>query len=127
MRFPRLLASRLRTSATFAKMQQLLWEAADDDDSLMSSLVARDSYLFDTPAIVNTMQCALDHAFLPDLHAMPWQQFVHQKFEDDEAALQRKVVLYLQNVVHPFDPVDFMSRRLGRWHCKRLKGCLRAT
>ena len=105
----------LRTSATFSKMQQLLWEASDEDESLMSALVTRDSDLFDTPGIVKTMQCALDNASRPDLCAMPWQQFLHRMLEDGETALQRNVVSYLQKVVHPFDPVDFMSRRLGRW------------
>jgi hypothetical protein len=105
----------LRTSSTFSKMKAMLDEAASSDNAPMSALTKGDIGLFDTPAIVQTMQKALGHAFLPDLHVLQWQRFRENVESDDAKSLQRQVVSYLQGVVHPLCPAEFMSRRMRRW------------
>ena len=105
----------LKTSSTFSKMKNLLDRAASNDNAPLNAFIAKDSDLFDTPAIVNMMQKVIDHAFLPDLHRPAWQCCLRQAIEGDAANMQKQIVSHLLPVKHPFIPADFISYRLGRW------------
>ena len=63
----------LQTATSFTKMKTLFDEALNDDRCMMLSLVSGEAISFDTPAIVNTLQKAIDCAFLPDIHHTAWK------------------------------------------------------
>ena len=53
-------------STVFPKLKAFYDQSSREDDAPLSGLVNNECSAYDTPAIVNTMQRALDHAFLPD-------------------------------------------------------------
>ena len=71
-----MVRTALETATTFVKMKSLLDHALTDNDILMSSLVTGEVGKFDIPAIVNTLQRAVDHAFLLDIQQVPWAGFL---------------------------------------------------
>ena len=63
----------LQTSSSFGPMKRLLDEARTDDTAPMMMLASEEYDFFDTPAIVNTMQKVIDHAFLPGALVPAWK------------------------------------------------------
>ena len=85
----------LQSATTFFKMKALYDEALDEDDRMLRSLVSREVPAFDTPAIVNTLQKAIDYEFLPDKLHTAWK-------------------LHFQSLVHGTQS-EFLSKRMQRW------------
>ena len=108
----------MRTATSFAKMRALLDQASLDDHAPLASITSRECDWFDTPAIVNTMQRAMDHAFLPDVKVLPWQSFLRDVSSRGDAgdSFQKAVLAEIQCQIHQFDAAGFLSRRMRRWH-----------
>ena len=111
-----MVRTAIGTSTTFAHMKSLLDNALNDDDNLMLSLVTNEVGTFDTPAIVNTLQRAVDYAFLPDILHLSWKGFLKGLRRDsDEVGSQRQIARYLAQVTNTFDAGEYFSRRMARW------------
>ena len=106
----------LPTATTFHQMQVYFDSALKDDNAMMSGLVSREIETFDTPAIVNTLQKAIDHAFLPDIHHSAWRQFLRTSLQQPQTPeLQKIVARYLVDVSLTFNASEFLTRRMARW------------
>jgi hypothetical protein len=106
----------LQTATTFHQMQVYFDSALKDDNAMMSGLVSREIETFDTPAIVNTLQKAIDHAFLPDVHHSAWRLFLRTSLQQPQTPeLQKIVARYLVDVSLTFNASEFLTRRMARW------------
>ena len=91
-------------------------EALDDDDRMLRSLVSREVLAFDTPAIVNTLQKAIDYAFLPDIHHAAWKLHLQCLVRGNQSlGFQKKVSRLLDTVWSNFNASEFLSKRMKRW------------
>ena len=103
----------MQTTTTFRDMQQQ-WEVAlHDDASPIQGLTSREFEWFDTPAIINTLQGAIDHAFLPDLRVLEWKGFLHSVERGQQ--FQKHIACFLQTLAVNFDAAVYLTRRLARW------------
>ena len=106
----------LRTTTVFSKMKALLDTAVTSDDAMMQSLVSGEVGNFDTPAIVNTLQKAIDSAFLPDITHSAWKLHLQSmQGSMNNGSFQKAITKYLNIASLQFNAADFMSRRLSRW------------
>ena len=106
----------LQTSTSFTNMKLLYDKALDDDDCMMLSLVSGEASGFDTPAIVNTLQKAIDHAFLPDIHHTAWKLFLRSATTTAlDLDLQRMISKYLSKLSLNFNATEFLTKRMARW------------
>lgn len=107
----------LQTATTFKEMTLRWDEALLDDSSPMLGLVTRDFDLFDSPAIINQLQKAVDHAFLPDLHVPAWKGFSGSiRRASGDGSLQKQVAMFLRDCAFSFDAAGYLTRRMARWH-----------
>ena len=104
-----MVRTALRTCGAFATMKRLFDEALNDDSALVSSLAFREVATFDTPAFVNTMQAAIDAAFLPDISHVPWN-IALQSARNVVAGVgfQKTLVEYLGQAMLIFDADAFL-------------------
>ena len=106
----------LQTATSFTKMKLCLDEALSDDQCMMLSLATNEVTMFDTPAIVNTLQTAIDCAFLPDIHHTAWklqlQSFAGVARNTD---FQGTIIRYLSATTLEFNASDFLTKRMARW------------
>ena len=106
----------LQTTTVFSKMKATLDEAVHSDNSMLVSLVTGEVSGFDTPAIVNSMQKANDHAFLPDMHHWSWRAFLAQlERKERNGGMQKELTNYLGKATLNFQAAAFLSRRTARW------------
>jgi len=71
---------------------------------------------FDTPAIVDTLDKALAHAFLPDLKVPQFRTMVDSLDANlHENHFQKQIVDFLLLAYGTFNGVEFISRRMARW------------
>ena len=106
----------LQTSTVFARMRRLFEDALNDDECMMQSFVWREATFFDTPAIINTMQKAIDTAFLPDIQQAAWRLHVESVRRNHvDGNLQKQISDYLCTSTIDFDASDFLTRRMARF------------
>ena len=105
----------LKTCTTFAVMKQVYDDAMSDDDNMMLNFVSKEVKLFDTPAIVNTLQTAIDTAFLPDVHHLAWRMWLRSLDSAMDKSLQKSISEFLSTRLIDFDVSTFVSRRMVRW------------
>jgi hypothetical protein len=111
-----MVRTAIETSTTFTQMKSLIDHASNDDDNLMSSLVTGEIGKFDTPAIVNTLQRAIDCAFLPDFQRLPWTAFLKELGRSGDASgSQKHIARYIGKVTITFDASEYLSKRMARW------------
>ena len=106
----------LQTSTVFVQMRQLFENALNDDECMVHSFVRREARSFDTPAIITTMQKAIDSAFLPDIQHAAWRlhlESIRRNILD--GAFQKHVTEYLCTTAIAFDACNFLSRRMARF------------
>ena len=81
---------------------------------MMLSLVSGEATSFDTPTIVNTLQKAIDYAFLPDIHHTAWKLHLRRAVANaPEVQLQRVISKYLGTVTYYFNTNEFLSKRMA--------------
>ena len=106
----------LQTTTVFSEMKAMLDEALNSDSAMLLSLATSEISNFDTPAIVNSMQKAIDHAFLPDMHHWSWRAFLVQLDRNElNGGMQKELTNYLGKVTLDFKAAEFLSRRMARW------------
>ena len=66
--------------------------AIQDDDVLMSTFFSGEVAMFDTLAIANALQKAIDHAFLPDIHHREWKHFMCACIKQPHAPQLQKIL-----------------------------------
>ena len=106
----------LETATVHTKMKQLLDETLNNDDVMLAALITTDAGIFDMPAIVNTLQKAIDIAFLPDIQHNAWTSFINTMGKrPQEIALQKAVADFLHKASNKFDAPEFITQRMERW------------
>ena len=80
-----------------------------NDDILLLHTLRGDNIKFDTPAIVHILQGALDHAFLPGLHAPSWKLHLSEIWGALPSVLQRAAAAKLKNAMFMFKPSFFAA------------------
>ena len=106
----------LQTATVFSKMKALFDSSFNDDDCMMQSFASGEVALFDTPAIVNTLQKTIDSAFLPDIQQTSWRlNLQSMRGAIENAKFQNAIFAYLGTVSLDFDAGVFLSRRMHRW------------
>ena len=103
----------LQTSSSFGPMKRLLDEARTDDTAPMMMLASEEYDFFDTPAIVNTMQKVIDHAFLPGALVPAWKFGISTI--DCNEGIQKQVVKQYHQITSQFNAANFMTKRMARW------------
>ena len=88
-----------------------------DDDSLLASMVTGEAPAFDSPAMVNTMQRAIDIAFLPDVRRIQWTSFLAEaRVKHNQRGLQGCVTIFLTQSTLGFIASEFLTKRMMRWN-----------
>lgn len=106
----------LQTATSFTKMKTLFDDALNGDRCMMLSLVSGETTSFDMPAIVNTLQKAIDCAFLHDIHHTAWKLHLRSALANaSNVQLQAVISKYLGTVTSDFNARVFLSRRMARW------------
>ena len=102
-----LVRMAMRTATTFNMMKQALDNAMEGGDVPLLSLASKEFDFYDTPAIINTLQRALDHAFLPDISARTWNM-VSRKIQllAGEQSIQKMAYDFLLDSSSSFTPSD---------------------
>ena len=106
-----------QTATVYAAMKSKYDAALDGDEAFLHNLVCKEVKGFDTPAIVNTLQQAIDTAFLPDVHTTAWNLWFRSLRSKDleGASWQGLVSKYIDKVTCHFDACAFLSKRMARW------------
>ena len=104
------------TATTFHAMKDL-WDAALGDDlAPIASLACRNVDIFDTLALVDTLQEAVDGAFLPDIHRPGWVRSCQKLVaESNPNCVQRSIARFIAPLVCNFNAFEFLSKRMARW------------
>jgi len=106
----------LRTTTVFTKMKRLLDDTLNSDECSVLSFTSREVTSFDTPAIVNTLQKAIDYAFLPDVHITAWRLFLKaMSVNIVHIEVQKTIAKHLGKLTSKFNATEFMTRRMARW------------
>ena len=106
----------LQTTTVLPIMKTMFDGAVTSDEAMMQSLVSGEVDSFDTPAMVNTLQKAIDSAFLPDIQRSSWKLYLQSvRGNMLGVSLQAVVFKYLKGVSCDFNANEFLSKRMQRW------------
>ena len=106
----------VQTTTVLPKMKMIFDDAFNRDDIMMQSLVSDEVPGFDTPAIVSTLQRAIDSAFLPDIQRTSWTLYLSGvRGNMQSIALQSALYKYSKTASSDFNPNEFISKRMQRW------------
>lgn len=106
----------LQTATVFASMKWIYDNAVSSDEATLNSFVSSEVSGFDTPAIVNTLQKAIDYVFLTDISGQAWKMYLRNVQNNvQQVGLQKAIATYLASEKCNFNASEFLSKRMQRW------------